>query len=131
MIKYVRSKKEEELLKDIVDTLKLDHIDLDRVRVVYSYGSNTKAVARIWAVPKAILETFDLEPLYVIELISEKFDKLSEENKIKVMIHEILHIPIKFSGGLRPHGDKVNSKEVNKLYKKYIKLKYNKNKNCR
>jgi len=36
---------------------------------------------------------------------------------------KILHIPYKFSGGLRAHGRKVNSREVNKLYKKYIKLK--------
>ncbi|MEM3999653.1 MAG: putative metallopeptidase, partial [Saccharolobus sp.] len=83
----------------------------------------SKAISRIWAVPKIVLETFNLEPLYVIELVSERFSRLSNEDKIKVMIHEILHIPYKFSGGLRAHGKKVNSKEVNKLYKKYIELK--------
>ncbi|AAK42943.1 metallopeptidase [Saccharolobus solfataricus] len=123
MIKYVRSQDGEELLRDIVITLGLDYINLDRVKVVYSYGSKTEAIARIWAVPKIVLETFQLEPLYVIELISERFNRLSNDDKIKIMIHEILHIPFKFSGGLRAHGSKVNSREVNKLYKKYIKLK--------
>ncbi|ACP39188.1 conserved hypothetical protein [Sulfolobus islandicus M.14.25] len=123
MIKYVRSRDGEDLLRDIVIILGLDYINLDRVRVVYSYGTKSKAIARIWAVPKIVLETFNLEPLYVIELVSERFDRLSNEDKIKVMIHEILHIPYKFSGGLRAHGRKVNNREVNKLYKKYIKLK--------
>ncbi|ACP36580.1 conserved hypothetical protein [Sulfolobus islandicus Y.G.57.14] len=123
MIKYVRSRDGEDLLRDIVIILGLDYINLDRVRVVYSYGAKSKAIARIWAVPKIVIETFNLEPLYVIELVSERFDRLSNEDKIKVMIHEILHIPYKFSGGLRAHGRKVNSREVNKLYKKYIKLK--------
>ncbi|MCH4816599.1 MAG: putative metallopeptidase [Saccharolobus sp.] len=123
MIKYIRSREGEYLLRDIVIILGLDYINLDRVRVVDSYGAKSKAIARIWAVPKIVLETFNLEPLYVIELVSERFSRLSNEDKIKVMIHEILHIPYKFSGGLRAHGKKVNSKEVNKLYKKYIELK--------
>ncbi|BDB99947.1 putative metallopeptidase [Saccharolobus caldissimus] len=123
MIKYERALEEEKTLRDIVETLKLDYIDLSRVRIVYSYGANTRAIARIWAIPKIILETFELKPVYVIELITEKFLKLSEEEKIKVIIHEVLHIPSKFSGGLRPHGNKVSQREVNKLYKKYLNSK--------
>lgn len=126
MIKYERALEEEKTLRDIVETLKLDYIDLSRVRIVYSYGANTGAIARIWAIPKVILETFELKPVYVIELITEKFLKLSEEEKIKVIIHEVLHIPSKFSGGLRPHGNKVSQREVNKLYKKYLSLKLKK-----
>lgn len=123
MIKYVRALDQEEVLRDIVLTLGLNYIDLGRVRVVYSFGANTRAIARIWAIPRVVMEAFNLKPLYVIELVSEKFSKLNNEEKVKVIIHEILHIPLKFSGGLRSHGDKVNEREVNKLYKKYIEIK--------
>ena len=123
MIKYVRALDQEEVLRDIVLTLGLNYIDLGRVRVVYSFGANTGAIARIWAIPRVVMEAFNLKPLYVIELVSEKFSKLNNEEKVKVIIHEILHIPLKFSGGLRSHGDKVNGREVNKLYKKYIEIK--------
>jgi len=47
-----------------------------------------------------------------------KYARLSEEDKLKVLLHEILHIPKTFSGGLRPHGNKVNDREVERLLKK-------------
>ncbi len=123
MISYNRATQEEELVKDIIITLNLNYIDVDRVRVVYSTGSKSRAIARIWSIPKVIINAFEMKPVYVIELISERFFKLSYEDKIRVLIHEILHIPYNFSGGLRSHGKKVNSREVNKLYKKYFELK--------
>lgn len=123
MVKYRRALKEEEMVKDLVRTLGLNYIDTSRVRVVYSSGAKTKAIARIWAIPRAITTAFHLQPVYVIELVSEMFSKLDENSKIKVLIHELLHIPEKFSGGLRPHGEKVNSRTVNMLYKEYVKQK--------
>ena len=55
---------------------------------------------------------------YVLEFIHEKFDEMSEEDKIKVIIHELMHIPKNFGGGFKHH-DYVTEKEVNKMYEKY------------
>jgi len=59
---------------------------------------------------------------YVIEIISENFDKLSHEDKIKTIIHEIMHIPKSFGGGFRSHRPFVTSKTVDKAFKAYISL---------
>ncbi len=59
---------------------------------------------------------------YLIEVISEKFDKLSQEKQTRVLIHELMHIPRAFGGGFIHH-DKVHEKSVEKMYEKYCELK--------
>ena len=59
---------------------------------------------------------------YLIEVISEKFDKLPAEEQTKVIIHELMHIPKSFGGGFIHH-DKVHEKSVEHVYNHYIKLK--------
>ncbi len=58
--------------------------------------------------------------MYIIEVIGEKYDRLDMVGKVKIIIHELLHIPKRFSGGLRPHGKYVNNRIVNKLLKIYL-----------
>lgn len=58
---------------------------------------------------------------YLIEAISEKFDKLPSEEQLKVIIHELMHIPKSFGGGFIHH-DKVNEKSVRMMYEKYLNL---------
>ena len=110
----------EEKVREIVRKLSLQHIDLKHVKCVRSYGSKSRATARIWGFPKIWQKALGLQPHYVIEVIHEKFDELDEEMKTKTLIHEILHIPKTFSGGLRPHryfGKKIDSRIVERLYK--------------
>ncbi|MGC8572571.1 MAG: metallopeptidase [Caldisphaera sp.] len=118
MIKFENDKFLENLVKCIANDLRLDYIRLENVYVIRSHNAKTKAYARIYSIPSAIRFALRSEPVYVIEVISEKFDLLSKEDKIKVIIHELLHIPSNFTGGLRPHGKKVNERIVNNLYKK-------------
>jgi predicted metallopeptidase len=117
MVEYVRDEETEKKVKEIVTNLNLTYIDVRRLAVVKSKGSKSKAIARVWSIPKAILVGFGVEPLYVIELVQERYDKLSEDNKLRTLLHEILHIPRSFKGGLRSHGKFVNDREVERLLK--------------
>ena len=68
-----------------------------------STGSKARAYARIWGLPRIWQQALVQEPAYVIEVISEKFDKLPEKEKDHVLMHELAHIPQTFSGSLVPH----------------------------
>lgn len=59
---------------------------------------------------------------YLIEVISEKFDKLNKEEQDKVIIHELMHIPKSFGGGFIHH-NKVHEKSVKEAYEQYHELK--------
>jgi len=122
VIRYSRADDVRELARDIVSGLPeyFGHIDLDRVWFVRSTGSRSTAVARIHGLPRIWREVLGLEPMYIIEVIGEKYDRLDMIGKIKIIIHELLHIPKRFSGGLRPHGKYVNNRIVNKLLKIYL-----------
>ncbi len=99
------------------------HIKPGQVIAFRSEGSKSRAIARIWSLPSIWQIALTIKPHYCIEVISHRFDKLSREQKTKVLIHELLHIPHTFSGALRPHrgrGIKVDAWTVNKYYKMYI-----------
>ncbi|MHA1872769.1 MAG: putative metallopeptidase [Candidatus Heimdallarchaeaceae archaeon] len=121
MIKYERAEDLEKQIALIVSTLKMKHINLSRVFCIRSKGSKSKNIlARCHALPRIIQETLNLPPAYFIEVIQENFDRLSKEEKIKTLIHELLHIPKSFKGGFRHH-DHVTKKRVESLYKKFVK----------
>jgi len=93
------------------------YIDPTRIHCVRSHGSQSRAIARIHGLTGAWIAA-GLQPGYVIEVIAEHYDHLPFEDKVKVVIHELLHIPTTFSGALRPHGKHVNSRRVSRLARK-------------
>lgn len=108
-------------IRKLVRELSFDHIKSNHIHAFRTQGSKARAYARIWAFPKIFQEVLDVKPAYVIEVLSERFDKLSDDNKTKVLIHELLHIPKNFSGSLLPHrgrGRRLDS-EVEKLFKMF------------
>jgi len=113
----------QEKLTEIVDVLGFDHIDPSKIVCMQSKGSKANAYARIWSLEKAWQIALNLEPHYIIEVLAEKYGKLSEEEKEKTLIHELLHIPKIFSGNLVPHkcfGKRMmTNKRVNEFYKSY------------
>lgn len=121
MITYRRAFDIEERLKNIVTETGLFHVDLDRIRCVRSYGSSTRnTAARIHGISKAFLTGFGMKPSYVIEFIAEVFDKLPPQAQDEVIIHELLHIPKSFSGGLVPHG-RINFDKETKILRKMLR----------
>ncbi|MDP2638440.1 MAG: putative metallopeptidase [Candidatus Levybacteria bacterium] len=110
-------------IEEILKILNLPHIDMSRIFCYRTYGSTSRSYARIWAMPKIFQRALGIKPAYVIEVLAKYFDRLDEDSKKKVLIHELLHIPKNFSGSLLPHRTHHRhlQTEVNKLFKEYKK----------
>jgi len=123
-IRYQIAEDLQEVMNEIALML-FPHVKLDSVVCLRSFGSSSRGtIARCHALGKAMQLAMGRKGFYVIEAISERFDKLSEANKIKTMIHELMHIPKSFGGGFIHH-DFVNEENVEIFYDKYINLKNN------
>lgn len=122
-MKYFPAPEWNSKINELVQALGMEHVQLDRLVVFKSTGSSTKrTIARIHTLPKILQLGLNTRAFYCIELITERFDKLSEEEKVKSLIHELLHIPKTFGGGFRQH-DYVCRKNVDIMYNHYQNLK--------
>lgn len=107
-------------VEKLAKALEFSHIDPKRVIVFRSYGSKSRARARIWSLPRIWQKALKVKPHYCLEVLSEKFDKLSQEDQDKILIHELLHIPKTFSGALLSHRGRkrrIDKRIVEKLYR--------------
>ncbi|MBW6442412.1 hypothetical protein K0A97_01355 [Patescibacteria group bacterium] len=96
-------------------------VRIDRVRCFRSYGSSSKmTIARCHTIGKLIQKAMNVPPFYALEFISERFDKLDKEEQLKIIIHEIMHIPMSFGGGFRHH-DHVCERNIQQKYRLYKK----------
>ena len=99
------------------------HIRLERMKCFRSFGSSSRrTIARCHALGKIMQKAIGVKAYYALEFISERFDKLNEEEKTKVIMHELMHIPKTFGGGFKYHNF-VSERNVNLYYKKYKKKK--------
>lgn len=99
----------------LIEDLQLDYLLGDRLFFYRSTGSKARAYARTWGLPALWQNALEIEPAYVIEVISGYFDKLSRTEQDKVILHELMHIPRNFSGALVPHTRKRKGSFKNKL----------------
>lgn len=107
-------------VRRLIAALELSHIDPQRVIVFRSFGSRSRARARIWSLPRIWQKALKVEPHYCLEVLGEKFDPLSQADQQRILIHELLHIPKTFSGALLPHrsrGRKLDSRAVERLFR--------------
>jgi len=117
-IRYVEAPDVKELVDEIADKLGFFHVVPQFVYCYRSYGSRSEQViARIHGLVKIWQEALRKPPTYVIEVISERYDKMSKEEKEKTLIHELLHIPKGFLGGFRPHKGYISKKRIEKLHR--------------
>ena len=110
-------------LAEEISTILFPHIIMERVKCYRSYGSSTKrTIARCHALGKLMQKAIGVEAYYALEFLSSRFDKMKEEDRIKTIIHELMHIPQTFGGGFRHH-DFVCEKNVEMFYRTYITKK--------
>lgn len=112
-----------QLVRELIRCLQLRHIVVDRVACMRSFGSKARAYARIWGMARILQVAFAYKPVYVIEVLSEQYDYLSREDKIKTLIHELLHIPKTFSGALLSHkgrNRRIGKRMVNECYARFV-----------
>ena len=125
-MKYIYSEKWTKIARGITKALGFKHIDLGRIAVIESKGSKSRrTIARIHTLGKVMQLGMGQKPFYTIELIGERFNKLEKEDKIKTMVHELMHIPASFGGGFRHHKLHVNNKNVEKEFKKLLSVIHN------
>ena len=106
----------------LVEVLEFTYIDPQRIHCIRSQGSTSQAYSRIWELPRVWQEALAVPAQYIIEVLVEHFDKEIPEEQIKILIHELLHIPKTFSGALRNHrgqGEPINDRTVSRYYQTY------------
>jgi predicted metallopeptidase len=127
-IKYYPAPEIKTQVDQITSDLELFHVVPQFVFCVRSKGSKARrTIARIHGLGRIWQGVLNLPPSYTIEVVSEIYDKMSEEEKEKTLIHELLHIPGGFSGGFRPHKGYVERKIVEQLYEKLQETRASKN----
>ncbi len=123
-IKYTHAPDIQKISEEIVEKLEWNHVLLEHVAFIRSFGSSARrTIARCHALGKAMqIGMGRKKGFYLIEVISEKFDKLPSDEQLKVIIHELMHIPKSFGGGFIHH-NKVHNKSVEQVYNHYCNLK--------
>ena len=117
-MKYSKALDIESRVKHIFGKLNMPH-DISRIICIRSIGSKSRhTLARCHTISKAVQTALGIKAHYVIEVISENFDRLPEEDRTKTLIHELMHIPKAFGGGFKGHGV-VNRRTVEEMYKIY------------
>ena len=110
-------------IADEISMLLFPHIIIERVKCFRSYGSSSKGtIARCHALGKLMQRAIGIKAHYALEFLSERFEKLDEKEKLKTIIHELMHIPKSFGGGFKHH-DYVCDKNINFFYEKYQNFK--------
>src|SRR3989338_7063448 len=103
MIRYEHAEDITARVNAIAKALEFGH-DFSRVVCVRSKGSKSRrTLARCHALPRIMQKALNVKAHYVIEVITENFDHLDDKEKIKTIIHELLHIPKSMGGGFRHH----------------------------
>lgn len=119
---YYFSQEWTEKARDIAKSLGFGHICLERIACVKSTGTKTRRViARIHALGKVLQLGMQEKPFYVIELISEQFDRQNTADQTRTIIHELMHIPKGFGGGFRHHKPYVTGATVEKEFQRLSK----------
>ncbi len=121
-IKYYDAPEIKKQVDQLAQECEFFHVVPQFVYCIRSRGSKAKrTIARIHGLGKVWQGVLNMPAAYTIEVVSEIFDKMSDEEKEKTLIHELMHIPGGFSGGFRPHKGYVERRYVEEVYNKLRK----------
>ncbi|MBN1683637.1 metallopeptidase [Candidatus Bathyarchaeota archaeon] len=124
MIEYFDAPDIKQRITEIIELLRFNHIKSDNVLCVRSRGSQSKRIlARIHGLGRIWQIAMSIEPIYIIEVISEQFDRLTPAGQERTLIHELLHIPHGFQGGFRHHKNYVTRENVDLWFKRFQEKK--------
>lgn len=110
------------IMNRILSTGIFPHVVSQRIVCMRSTGATSRARARIWSFPNIWQQALSLPPHYVIEVLAHHFDHLKEDDKTRVIIHELMHIPKNFSGALVPHRGRharIDARTVERLFRAF------------
>lgn len=119
-MKYEKAPDIKKQVNDLIQKLELDYINPQQVHCIRSLDAKTRAYARIWGMSRLFKEVAGIQPHYIIEVNAKKFDKLSAQQQLHTLVHELMHIPKTFSGALLSHRGRyhrINHREIEKLIK--------------
>lgn len=111
MIRYNICNELKKAAEDIAKSLIPEEV-YNHLSFIVSNGARAKVYARIYGLPKAIQVGHSLPPFYTVEFLCNNCLNLADSKVLEILIHELLHIPKTASGGLRPHGNIVNQRNV-------------------
>ncbi len=117
-MKYQKAPEIKAKIDVLIERLGFDYVVPEKIHCIRSFDAKTRAYARIWGMAPLFKEVVGIEPNYIIEVISQRFDRLNEREQLKTLIHELMHIPKTFSGALLPHRGRyhrINDREVEKI----------------
>jgi len=118
-VKYEFAQDIQERLNHIVLTLGYHHVKLNDVVCIRAHGTKSRGtIARCHALNKVMQKALGRKGFYVLEFLSERFDKMSQEDQMKIIVHEMMHIPKTFGGGF-VHHNKVTDRSVDQLFQEY------------
>lgn len=118
-MKYEKAEDVEQEAIKIIEKLNFNHIKIGDIAFIRSTGSKSRrTIARCHALGKIMQSALGRKAFYVLEFLHERFDNLNDEEKIKTIIHELMHIPKSFGGGFKYH-NYVCEKNIRNLYERY------------
>lgn len=115
MIEYYPAPDIKQKIDKIIELLRFEHIDPEKIHCIRSRGSTAAyTIARVHGLGRIWQTALSVHAMYVIEVISEKYDAQSPQDQTRTLVHELLHIPERFQGGFRHHKNHVTRENVEK-----------------
>lgn len=121
--KYEYSESLQVLAEDISRRL-FPYIETSRIKCYKTSGEDGRVIARCHTLSELMQRALGIKSFYVLEFMKEKFNLMTTEEKVKVVIHELMYIKESFNGSFRKK-DGVSIQDINSAYISYLGCRKN------